>query len=72
MASIRNPLFSSFMGRGLIRGMMAAALPIAATFGADGRKFGLGFDLRMPTKWNGWFAFQGGDVNNADSFMCTK
>jgi hypothetical protein len=28
--------------------------------GADGRKFGLGFDLRMPTKWNGRFAFQGG------------
>jgi hypothetical protein len=28
--------------------------------GAGGRKFGLGFDLRMPTKWNGRFAFQGG------------
>ena len=28
--------------------------------GVDGRKFGLGFDLRMPTKWNGRFAFQGG------------
>jgi feruloyl esterase len=28
--------------------------------GADGRKFGLGFDLRMPTNWNGRFAFQGG------------
>jgi feruloyl esterase len=28
--------------------------------GANGRKFGLGFDLRMPTKWNGRFAFHGG------------
>ena len=28
--------------------------------GAGGRKFGLGFDLRMPTNWNGRFAFQGG------------
>ncbi len=28
--------------------------------GAGGRRFGLGFDLRMPTKWNGRFAFHGG------------
>ncbi len=28
--------------------------------GAGGRKFGLGFDLRMPTNWNGRFVFQGG------------
>jgi len=121
----RNLFCSVFMGRGLIWVMMAAALPIATTFGADttaktsncaalaglaapgfvvekaaiipagpapaedgsgvvdglgaplpehclvqgmlnprtgadGRKFGLGFDLRMPTKWNGRFAFQGG------------
>jgi hypothetical protein len=28
--------------------------------GAGGRKFGLGFDLRMPTNWNGRFAFHGG------------
>jgi hypothetical protein len=28
--------------------------------GANGRKFGLGFDLRMPTDWNGRFAFHGG------------
>jgi hypothetical protein len=28
--------------------------------GAGGRKFGLGFDLRMPTKWNSRFAFHGG------------
>jgi hypothetical protein len=125
MAFIRNLFCSVFMGRGLICGMMAAALPIPTTFGADriaktsncaalaglaapgfvieratiipagpapaedgsgvvdgsgaplpehclvqgmlnprtgadGRKFGLGFDLRMPTNWNGRFAFQGG------------
>jgi hypothetical protein len=28
--------------------------------GANGQKFGLGFDLRMPTKWNSRFIFQGG------------
>ncbi|MBN1832550.1 MAG: tannase/feruloyl esterase family alpha/beta hydrolase [Deltaproteobacteria bacterium] len=28
--------------------------------GAKGQKFGLGFDLRMPTKWNSRFIFQGG------------
>lgn len=28
--------------------------------GADGRSFGIGFDLRMPTVWNGRFAFHGG------------
>lgn len=28
--------------------------------GAGGRQFGLGFDLRMPTSWNGRFAFHGG------------
>lgn len=28
--------------------------------GADGKEFGIGFDLRMPTDWNGRFAFQGG------------
>ena len=28
--------------------------------GADGQKFGIGIELRMPTDWNGRFAFQGG------------
>ena len=28
--------------------------------GAGGRKFGIGFELRLPTDWNGRFAFQGG------------
>ena len=28
--------------------------------GVGGRKFGIGFDLRMPAQWNGRFAFQGG------------
>ncbi len=28
--------------------------------GADGRAYGVGFDLRMPTGWNGRFVFQGG------------
>jgi Tannase and feruloyl esterase len=28
--------------------------------GAKGQKFGIGFDLRMPTEWNGRFLFQGG------------
>lgn len=38
----------------LIQGMLNPRV------GAGGRKFGLGFDLRMPTEWNGRFAFQGG------------
>jgi feruloyl esterase len=28
--------------------------------GVGGRKFGIGFDLRMPTDWNNRFVFQGG------------
>jgi hypothetical protein len=28
--------------------------------GVGGRKFGIGFDLRMPVDWNGRFAFNGG------------
>ncbi|MFC1838002.1 tannase/feruloyl esterase family alpha/beta hydrolase [Thermodesulfobacteriota bacterium] len=28
--------------------------------GANGQKFGIGFDLRMPTEWNNRFLFQGG------------
>ena len=28
--------------------------------GQGGRRFGLGFDLRMPSKWNGRFVFHGG------------
>ncbi|MGZ5779192.1 MAG: tannase/feruloyl esterase family alpha/beta hydrolase [Croceibacterium sp.] len=28
--------------------------------GAGGRKFGIGFELRLPTEWNGRFLFQGG------------
>ncbi len=38
----------------LVQGMLNPRI------GAGGRKFGLGFDLRMPTNWNGRFAFQGG------------
>jgi hypothetical protein len=38
----------------LVQGMLNPRI------GAGGRKFGLGFDLRMPTRWNGRFAFQGG------------
>ena len=38
----------------LIQGMLNPRI------GAGGRKFGLGFDLRMPTKWNDRFAFHGG------------
>ncbi len=38
----------------LVQGM------INPRIGAGGKKFGLGFDLRMPTKWNGRFAFHGG------------
>jgi feruloyl esterase len=29
--------------------------------GAGGRAFGIGFELRMPTPWNGRFLFQGGE-----------
>jgi feruloyl esterase len=28
--------------------------------GADGLQFGIGFELRLPTSWNGGFVFQGG------------
>ncbi|WP_241233638.1 tannase/feruloyl esterase family alpha/beta hydrolase [Altericroceibacterium xinjiangense] len=28
--------------------------------GADGREFGIGFDMRLPLDWNGRFAFHGG------------
>jgi len=28
--------------------------------GADGQQFGIGIELRLPTDWNGRFAFQGG------------
>jgi feruloyl esterase len=38
----------------LIQGMLNPRI------GQGGRKFGLGFDLRMPTKWNRRFAFHGG------------
>jgi hypothetical protein len=38
----------------LVQGMLNPRL------GVNGRKFGLGFDLRLPTKWNGRFAFHGG------------
>ncbi|MBN1831785.1 MAG: tannase/feruloyl esterase family alpha/beta hydrolase [Deltaproteobacteria bacterium] len=38
----------------LVQGMLNPRI------GQGGRKFGLGFDLRMPTKWNGRFAFHGG------------
>jgi hypothetical protein len=38
----------------LVQGMLDPRL------GADGRSFGIGFDLRMPTVWNGRFAFHGG------------
>src|SRR5690606_36343770 len=33
---------------------------IDARVGADGNPYGVGFDLRMPTDWNGRFVFQGG------------
>jgi feruloyl esterase len=38
----------------LVQGMLNPRI------GAGGRRFGLGFDLRMPTRWNGRFAFHGG------------
>jgi hypothetical protein len=38
----------------LIQGMLNPRI------GVGDRKFGLGFDLRMPTNWNGRFAFHGG------------
>ncbi len=38
----------------LVQGMLNPRL------GANGRSFGIGFDLRMPTVWNGRFAFHGG------------
>jgi hypothetical protein len=38
----------------LVQGMLNPRI------GTGGRKFGLGFDLRMPTKWNGRFVFHGG------------
>jgi feruloyl esterase len=38
----------------LVRGM------IDPRVGADGRDYGVGFEVRMPTSWNGRFAFQGG------------
>jgi hypothetical protein len=38
----------------LVQGMLNPRI------GTGGRKFGLGFDLRMPTNWNGRFAFHGG------------
>ncbi len=38
----------------LVQGMLNPRI------GEGGRRFGLGFDLRMPTRWNGRFAFHGG------------
>ncbi|AKH41398.1 feruloyl esterase [Altererythrobacter atlanticus] len=38
----------------LVRGM------IDRRIGAGGREFGIGFELRLPTDWNGRFLFQGG------------
>jgi feruloyl esterase len=38
----------------LVQGM------INPRIGQGGRRFGLGFDLRMPSKWNGRFVFHGG------------
>jgi feruloyl esterase len=38
----------------LVQGM------INPRIGEGGRRFGLGFDLRMPSKWNGRFVFHGG------------
>jgi hypothetical protein len=38
----------------LVRGV------IARRIGAGGREFGIGFELRLPTQWNGRFLFQGG------------
>ncbi len=38
----------------LVQGMLNPRI------GAKGQKFGLGFDLRMPTDWNSRFLFQGG------------
>lgn len=38
----------------LVQGMLDARV------GADGKQYGVGFDLRMPTDWNGRFVFQGG------------
>lgn len=38
----------------LVRGM------IDPRTGSEGRQFGVGFELRMPTDWNGRFVFQGG------------
>jgi pimeloyl-ACP methyl ester carboxylesterase len=38
----------------LVQGM------IDPRIGADGNRYGVGFDLRMPTDWNGRFVFQGG------------
>ena len=38
----------------LVRGVLDPRL------GADGARYGIGFELRMPTAWNGRFAFQGG------------
>jgi hypothetical protein len=38
----------------LVQGM------INPRIGQGGRRFGLGFDLRMPVKWNGRFVFHGG------------
>jgi hypothetical protein len=38
----------------LVQGMLNPRI------GEGGRRFGLGFDLRMPTRWNGRFVFHGG------------
>jgi feruloyl esterase len=33
---------------------------LAPRTGTDGQRFGIGFELRLPTQWNGGFVFQGG------------
>ncbi len=36
------------------------AVTLHPRMGADGQRFGLGFELRLPLSWNGRFLFQGG------------
>lgn len=49
-----NPEGEALPEHCLVQGMLNPRI------GAGGLNFGIGFDLRMPTKWNGRFVFHGG------------
>ncbi len=47
----------------LVRGV------ISRRTGVDGKEYGIGFELRMPTDWNGRFLFEGGGYMDGVSWL---